>query len=115
MTISHLDALDILMDAIRDSRIVSRAETDDLRDSYWQVRSGIDAMREMIQPAAIYPEPAPVENCPHPYDRDFAFLNYDPLADNWHVTCCCCVCGEITKQGYLPKAKRKRKKKEATP
>lgn len=116
MTIAHLDALDHFMDAVR-AYIAAHNETvsADLRDSYWQVRSGIDALREMVQPAAIYPQPAPVENCAHPYDRDFAFLNYDTIEDDWYITRCCCVCGHVGESYRIGPRKRKRKKKEATP
>lgn len=113
MTIAVLDALDGFMDTVRDSGFIAATESEELCDAYWQVRKRVDALRDIIQPPAIYPEPAPIENCPHPYDRDFAFLNHDPLEDAWYITRCCCVCGNVDPSQRLSPKKRKSKKKEA--
>ncbi|MCC6458035.1 MAG: hypothetical protein IT328_23980 [Caldilineaceae bacterium] len=114
ITVALLDALDNFLDVVRDSRIVATSGSDELGDAYWQARKWVDAWRNYVQPPAIYPEPAPVENCPHPYDRDFAFLNHDPIEDAWYVTRCCTVCGNVDPPHRLSpkKSKRKPTKKE---
>jgi hypothetical protein len=69
ITIPVLDALDNFMDAIGGD-IIAYNETvsDEFRAAYWQMRHQIDAWRDHLQPPAIYPEPAPIEKCPHLYD-----------------------------------------------
>lgn len=112
-----LDALDNFMDTIRDSGIVASALSDDLRDAYWQARKWVDAWRDQVQPVICYPEPAPVLNCPHPYDRDYAFLYWFEAEQGYYVIRCCTVCGNVNPPRRLsPKVKRtSKKKKEPTP
>lgn len=113
MTIDLLDALDSFMDAIRDSGIIASTESDELRNAYWDVRKQVDAWRDELQPPAIYPEPAPIENCPHPYDRDFAFLNHDEVNDEWYITRACTVCGNVDPPHRIGPKKRKQSKQQA--
>lgn len=114
MIVDLLDALDACMDTLR-GYIVAHNESvsDELRAAYWQARQWIDAWRDEVQPLVVYPEPGPVLNCQHPYDRDYAFLHPDAREEGWQITCCCTVCGKVDEPQWIGKKKPKKKDKKA--
>lgn len=112
-TLALLDLLDEYMDVIRDHVLDPSAHVA-LGDAYWQVRHRVDALRDELAPKHIYPECTPVENCPHPGERAYAFIYTDLEDGNDYVIACCCSCGRADQPaplGAFGRKKSKRKKK----
>lgn len=115
ITIALLDRLDARFDRIRDN---GAARSGQMQRDYWTMRQWIDARRNELQPMCIYPEPAPVINCPHPPDRDYCGEYFDPVKGEMRLWRGCTICGEVWDMPYprfestKAKAKKSRKKKE---
>lgn len=113
VTIALLARLDTRMDRIRDNGAAGV--------NYWPMRKWIDAKRNELQPMVIYPEPAPIINCPHPPDKDYCGEWFDPVKGEMRLWRGCRVCGLVWDlnipaapvKSEKPKKSRKKKEKVA--
>lgn len=102
ITIALLDRLDARMDRIRDNGATN--------GSYWPIRQWIDAQRNKLEPMVIYPEPAPIINCPHPPDKDYCGLWFDLERDEMRMWRGCRICGEVWDLPLPPEPKEEKPK-----